>query len=107
MRFGRSSRPNFSSDSMEAEQQMVKSIEEWRKEMKLKEFILLGHSMGGFLATSYSISYPDKVKHLILADPWGFPERPTEVVPLWIKVISYMLQPFNPLAGIRVAGPFG
>lgn len=108
--FGKSSRPDFDNDSMEAEKQMVKSIEEWRKEMKLKEFILLGHSMGGFLAASYSISYPDNVKHLILADPWGFPEKPPDTahqVPLWIKTISYMMQPFNPLAGVRMAGPFG
>ncbi|XP_018580013.1 1-acylglycerol-3-phosphate O-acyltransferase ABHD5 [Anoplophora glabripennis] len=107
--FGRSSRPNFSSDSSEAEKQMVKSIEEWRKEMKLNDMIILGHSMGGFLAASYSISYPNRVKHLILADPWGFPEKPNELkeVPLWIKTISYIMQPFNPLAGIRVAGPFG
>lgn len=107
--FGRSSRPNFSSDSIEAEQQMIKSIEEWRKEMKLNDMIILGHSMGGFLAAAYSISYPNRVKHLILADPWGFPEKPNEYkeVPLWIKTISYIMQPFNPLAGIRVAGPFG
>lgn len=88
---------------------MVRSIEEWRKEMKLNSFILLGHSMGGFLAASYSISYPDKVRHLILADPWGFPERPNEYkeVPFWIKTITYVMKPFNPLAGIRAAGPFG
>lgn len=93
---------------MEAEQQMVRSIEEWRKEMKLKEFILLGHSMGGFLAASYAISYPSKVKHLILADPWGFPEHASDdEVPLWIRTISYVMKPFNPLAGIRAAGPFG
>ncbi|CAG9858495.1 unnamed protein product [Phyllotreta striolata] len=107
--FGRSSRPNFSTNSQEAEQQLVRAVEEWRKELKLKEFILLGHSMGGFLAASYALSYPDQVKHLILADPWGFPERPTEYkeVPLWIKTIAYVMKPFNPLAGIRAAGPLG
>ncbi|XP_072396698.1 (Lyso)-N-acylphosphatidylethanolamine lipase-like isoform X1 [Diabrotica undecimpunctata] len=107
--FGRSSRPSFSQFSKEAEKQMIRSIEEWRKELKLKDFILLGHSMGGFLAASYSISYPNRVKHLILADPWGFPERPREYnnIPLWIKTVVYVLKPFNPLAGIRVAGPFG
>lgn len=45
---------------MIAEQQLVRSIEEWRREMKIKNMILLGHSMGGFLATSYTISYPDR-----------------------------------------------
>lgn len=58
--FGRSSRPRFSDDAMVAEKQLVKSIDEWRKEMGLKEMILLGHSMGGFLAASYALSYPDR-----------------------------------------------
>lgn len=45
---------------MIAEKQLVRSIEEWRREMKIKDMILLGHSLGGFLATSYTISYPDR-----------------------------------------------
>ncbi|KRT85198.1 hydrolase [Oryctes borbonicus] len=108
--FGRSSRPKFSTDALEAERQMVKAIEEWRKEMNLENFVLLGHSMGGFLATSYAISHPHRVKHLILADPWGFPEKPAESsvkIPLWIKVLAFTLQPFNPLWAVRAAGPFG
>ncbi|XP_044747235.1 (Lyso)-N-acylphosphatidylethanolamine lipase isoform X1 [Coccinella septempunctata] len=107
--FGRSSRPTFSTDSLEAERQLVDSLEEWRKEMKLEEFIFLGHSLGGFLATSYTISYPERVKHLILADPWGFPERPRDLsdMPLWVRALSTVLTPFNPLSGIRAAGPIG
>jgi abhydrolase domain-containing protein 4 len=68
--FGRSSRPKFSSNPIEAENQFVDSIEGWRKEMKLDKIILLGHSFGGYLATLYSIKYPMFVKALILADPW-------------------------------------
>lgn len=58
--FGRSTRPHFSSDAMEAETQMIRAVEEWRREMKLENFILLGHSMGGFLAASYAIKHPDR-----------------------------------------------
>lgn len=110
--FGRSSRPVFSKQSQEAESQLVRSVEEWRKEMQLEQFVLLGHSMGGFLAASYAIKYPERVKHLILADPWGLPERPTDVAkkpefPLWLKAIFYMVSPLNPLWAVRFAGPFG
>ncbi|CAL8096900.1 unnamed protein product [Orchesella dallaii] len=110
--FGRSSRPNFSSDALDAERELVQSMEEWRREMKLERFVLLGHSMGGFLASSYAIRYPSRVSHLILADPWGFPEKPADLsqkypIPLWVKMIAYFLQPLNPLWGIRVAGPMG
>ncbi|RZF38983.1 hypothetical protein LSTR_LSTR003726 [Laodelphax striatellus] len=110
--FGRSSRPVFSSDPTEAEMQFVKSIEEWRQEMQLKQIILLGHSMGGFLAASYAIHHPDRVNHLILADPWGFPEKPADVVlknniPFVVRAIAYLMQPFNPFWAIRAAGPWG
>lgn len=109
--FGRSSRPDFSNDGLQAEQEIVESIEMWRKEVNLDEFILLGHSMGGYLATSYTISHPDRIKHLILADPWGFGERPANFnPPLWLKTLAVILYPFtalNPLASVRAAGPLG
>ncbi|XP_067652239.1 (Lyso)-N-acylphosphatidylethanolamine lipase-like isoform X1 [Haliotis asinina] len=110
--FGRSSRPTFSSDPKIAEDEFVHSIEEWRQEVKLEKFILLGHSLGAFISSSYAMQHPDRVKHLILVDPWGFPEKPPDNqiqrrVPTWIRMIATMLQPFNPLAGLRVAGPWG
>lgn len=80
--------------------------------MELDKFVLLGHSMGGFLAASYAIQYPNRVQHLILADPWGFPKKPTDAhtrynIPFWVKAIAFMVQPLNPLWAVRFAGPFG
>ncbi|XP_072219771.1 (Lyso)-N-acylphosphatidylethanolamine lipase isoform X1 [Leuresthes tenuis] len=119
--FGRSSRPYFPSDATKAEEQFVDSIEQWRQSVGLESMILLGHSLGGYLATSYAIQYPSRVSHLILVDPWGFPERPqtqteegqgTEMAkrpspPRWVKVIAAVFSLFNPLAVIRAAGPWG
>ncbi|GBL85021.1 Protein ABHD4 [Araneus ventricosus] len=109
--FGLSSRPVFNRDAEAAENQFVDSIEAWRKKVGLKKFILLGHSMGGFLAAAYSIKYPERIQHLILADPWGFPTpdlSPRKIeFPIWAKAIAAMLRPFNPLAGLRAAGPWG
>ncbi|XP_068594112.1 (Lyso)-N-acylphosphatidylethanolamine lipase [Cebidichthys violaceus] len=121
--FGRSSRPPFPSDAAKAEEQFVASIELWRQSLGLEKMILLGHSLGGYLATSYAIQYPSRVSHLILVDPWGFPERlqtqtqegqdqGTEVVkrpplPRWVKAIAAVVSLFNPLAVIRAAGPWG
>ncbi|XP_067461129.1 (Lyso)-N-acylphosphatidylethanolamine lipase isoform X2 [Thunnus thynnus] len=123
--FGRSSRPSFPSDAEKAEEQFVNSIEQWRQSVGLENMILLGHSLGGYLATSYAIQYPSRVSHLILVDPWGFPERPQpqtqtqegqsqgpEVVkrrpiPRWVKAIAAVVSLFNPLAVIRAAGPWG
>ncbi|KAJ9576041.1 hypothetical protein L9F63_007141, partial [Diploptera punctata] len=110
--FGKSSRPSFSSDAAEAEKELVTSVEEWRKEMQLKKFILLGHSFGGFLATSYALHFPERVTHLILADPWGFPEKPADIaqkynIPLWVRALAFATQPLNPLWAVRLAGPLG
>lgn len=90
---------------------MVQSLEAWRKQLNIENFILLGHSFGGYLATSYTINYPDRVKHLILADPWGFAEQPVKFeAPLWVKTLRILLYPlshFNPLATVRAVGPIG
>ncbi|XP_010882972.2 1-acylglycerol-3-phosphate O-acyltransferase ABHD5 isoform X2 [Esox lucius] len=110
--FGQSSRPQFSSDAQEAELQFVDSIEQWRANVGLESMILLGHNFGGYLAAAYSLKFPARVKHLVLVEPWGIPERPdTEdqggTVPMWIRALGAMLGRFNPLAGLRLVGPLG
>ncbi|XP_073527225.1 (Lyso)-N-acylphosphatidylethanolamine lipase [Phyllobates terribilis] len=110
--FGRSSRPSFPGDPVGAEEQFVSSIEQWRQEMGINDMILLGHSLGGFLATSYSMRFPQRVKHLILVDPWGFPDLPTDPnevrsPPAWVKALAAVLGRSNPLAVVRAAGPWG
>ncbi|XP_066139379.1 (Lyso)-N-acylphosphatidylethanolamine lipase-like [Euwallacea fornicatus] len=109
--FGRSSRPVFGKDCETAEKQWVDTLEEWRKQVNLDKFILLGHSFGGYLATSYAISHPDRVRHLILADPWGFAEKPPNYKPPTrfrvLRVLLYPLYCFNPLSSVRGAGPWG
>ena len=108
--FGRSSRPHFSSKAEEAESQFVESIEQWRHQVGLEKFVLLGHSFGGYLASSYALKHPSRVQHLVLVDAWGFPEKPSELeftIPWWIKALATVSSFFNPFAGIRAAGPWG
>ncbi|CAG9795873.1 unnamed protein product [Diatraea saccharalis] len=110
--FGRSSRPKFSSDAAKVETQWVESVEEWRREVNLNQIILLGHSLGGYIATSYAMKYPERVRHLILADPWGFPEKPANVaemynLSLWVRAAAVVLRTLNPLWAVRAAGPAG
>lgn len=110
--FARSSRANFSSDPDKAEQQYVGALENWRQNVGLSRFCLLGHSFGAYLASAYAINYPGRVSHLILADPWGFPEKPVDLarrynIPWWIRALFHVFRHFNPLASLRLSGPLG
>ncbi|XP_056439487.1 1-acylglycerol-3-phosphate O-acyltransferase ABHD5-like [Gadus chalcogrammus] len=109
--FGRSSRPQFSGDPREAEEQFVQALEEWRQRVGLEDMVLLGHNLGGYLATAYTLKHPHRVKHLLLVEPWGFPGRPDGpqdgAIPVWIRAMGASMSPFNPLAGLRLAGRLG
>ncbi|KAK4701609.1 cardiolipin-specific phospholipase, partial [Phenoliferia sp. Uapishka_3] len=87
---GRSGRPNFPSiktgdESQEgirsrvtqAENFFVDSLEEFRIKSNITTpFTLVGHSIGGYLSSAYSIRYPQHVKKLILISPVGVPLSP-------------------------------
>ncbi|XP_077362763.1 1-acylglycerol-3-phosphate O-acyltransferase ABHD5 isoform X1 [Festucalex cinctus] len=109
--FGRSSRPLFSGEPEGAEEQFVEALEEWREKVGLEEMLLLGHNLGGYLSAAYTLRYPERVKHLLLVEPWGFPARPENPhhnsIPVWIRAMGAVMSPFNPLAGLRLAGPLG
>ena len=111
--FGRSSRTQFTPEAETAEIELIDSLENWRQSVGLDKFVLLGHSLGAFLACSYAMKYPARVKHLILVDPWGFSTRPViqsgaeRRIPAWASAVSMFLTHFNPLSALRIAGPIG
>lgn len=111
--FARSSRPTFDlSDNVEY--QFVASIERWRETQGIEKFIMLGHSFGGCLSANYALRYPERVPHVILADPWGIQDRQMSPnsrniyrLPIWVRGINTIFQNFAPLAIIRATGPCG
>lgn len=110
--FGRSSRPQFGSSPKLVEMEFIESIEEWRREMKIDKMALLGHSLGAYIVSAYALKYPEKIQHLFLIDPWGFPDKPanserSKRVPAWARAVAVVLSRSNPLAVVRAAGPFG
>lgn len=66
--FGKSSKPTEYQFSFQQLAQNTKAILD---ELKLDKIYLLGHSMGGMLATRFTLMYPETVEKLILENPIG------------------------------------
>lgn len=114
--WGGSSRPDFTCKSTEeTEAWFVDSFEEWRKAKNLDNFILLGHSFGGYVAAQYALKHPEHVQHLILVGPAGFStdpdmsERLIQFRATWKGAILNHLweSNFTPQKIVRGLGPWG
>lgn len=46
--------------------EQIQDLEEVISQLRLEQFTLLGYSMGGRIALSYAIAYPERIKRLIL-----------------------------------------
>jgi len=70
---GMSSRPKFDyKNTQESLDFFIDSIEKWRIEEGLDQFILTGHSFGGYVSCHYAKRNPNHVKKLFLISPMGF-----------------------------------
>lgn len=58
---------SFHSDEFNYEV-MVADLKQYCEEYQLKDFVLLGHSMGGKTAMLFAVEYPELVSKLIVAD---------------------------------------
>lgn len=66
--FGKSSKPKQYQFSF---QQLAENTKSILDDLKIEKFILLGHSMGGMLASKMAVMYPDNIEKLILENPIG------------------------------------
>lgn len=79
---GLSGRPKFTArDTASAEEFFVDSLDLWREKAGVEKMVLLGHSMGGYLAASYALKFPERVQHLVLVCPAGIGKRPDDWQP--------------------------
>ncbi|MFT3704839.1 MAG: alpha/beta hydrolase [Agriterribacter sp.] len=77
--FGKSSKPVGYQYSF---QQLSANTKALLDELKVEKIFLLGHSMGGMLATRFALMYPATVEKLILENPIGLED--------WKVVTPYM-----------------
>eukprot|EP00879_Flechtneria_rotunda_P006913 GHRR01007260.1.p1 GENE.GHRR01007260.1~~GHRR01007260.1.p1 ORF type:complete len:413 (+),score=123.85 GHRR01007260.1:218-1456(+) len=74
---GLSGRPAFTAvDRATTEDFFLESLNAWRAKQGLGKFILVGHSLGGYLAATYALRHPEQVEHLVLVGPAGIPAKP-------------------------------
>ncbi len=66
--FGKSSKPNSYQYSFG---QLALNTKSLLDSLNVKSFDLVGHSMGGMLATTFAVNYPKSVNKLILINPIG------------------------------------
>ena len=58
-----------------------------------KKPILVGHSLGGLIATFYAVTHPKTIQGAVLSSPiWGLSVR----IPLWKRVVGRLLSPLCP-----------
>jgi abhydrolase domain-containing protein 5 len=78
---GASERPPFppsaSVDTCEAF--FIEALEAWRVQRlggsATERITLVGHSLGGYLASAFALSFPQAVEHLVLVNAAGLPQR--------------------------------
>ena len=76
---GRSSRPEFiCTTHEECELFFVKSLEKWRKRMRLDVLNVIGHSFGGYILSKYALHYPDNLQKVIYLSPFSSERAPEE-----------------------------
>lgn len=122
MGFGRSSRVTVQGSAMEVEESYVASMEKWRQKVGIDNFVLLGHSLGGFMSSAYALRHPSHIRHLILVDPWGYGVKPNDDrvvwtrngeniyatdVPIIYRMYLYLGMKINALTALRLIGPLG
>ena len=74
--FGKSSKPNIHYSFHLLASNTMKLVES----LGVKQLAVVGHSMGGMLATRFALMYPEAVTHLVLENPIGL-EDYRELVP--------------------------
>jgi pimeloyl-ACP methyl ester carboxylesterase len=126
---GASERPKFTArTTAQAEDFCIDALEKWRAELGIESFVLVGHSLGGYLCGAYTLRHPSRVLHLVLVSPGGLPTyaavdptaatgglvpstpaSPTpRVIPKWLwSAVSYGWEhDITPGMLIRGFGPF-
>lgn len=74
--FGKSSKPAAYQFTFQA---LAENTKKLLDELKIQKAAIVGHSMGGMLATRFALMYPERVSRLVLVNPIGLEDWKTMV----------------------------
>jgi pimeloyl-ACP methyl ester carboxylesterase len=71
-------------------QNFVDWLKEFLEKLKIEKFFLLGHSFGGRVAIKFSLSFPEKIKALILVNSAGIKQKwgPKEILIFYLALLG-------------------
>eukprot|EP00210_Caulerpa_lentillifera_P001676 g1611.t1 len=76
---GLSGRPPFKAKTtQQTEDFFIEGLKAWYEQQGLDKMILMGHSLGGYLAALYAQRHPEDVKHLIMVSPAAVSGKPVD-----------------------------
>ncbi|MFQ6049683.1 MAG: alpha/beta fold hydrolase [Candidatus Paceibacterales bacterium] len=76
---------------------------DFAKSQDLERFFILGHSFGGRVAIKFALSYPEKIKALILCSSGGIKHKPSfkNRVIIWLAYLGNVIFSPKPLARMK------
>ena len=72
----------------------IDNLEEFREKKGITNFVLAGHSLGGYLSAKYAIKYPTHLKGLILVSPVGIPSHPSSELVVKVSLVVFKIPIF-------------
>ena len=112
--FARSDRvPYMGTTPEESISYFLLQIEDWVVLSRIPTpFVLMGHSLGGYISSHFTFQNPTCVSKLILLDPWGVQKD----LPKWLeeelqsswywRTAAYLTRRINALSIMRALGPW-
>jgi pimeloyl-ACP methyl ester carboxylesterase len=115
---GMSSRPRFCGTTREqGEAFYTDALEAWRRAAGIGDYVLVGHSFGGYIATCWALAHPQRCMRLVLVGSAGMQEHnraclgpngnPWNLEGLALEGFNALWHTVQPQAIVRMAGPLG
>lgn len=84
-------------DTEAIERFFTEPLEQWRQASGIGQFVLVGHSIGGYLSSCYALAHPDLVVKLLLVSPAGVTGLSPATV---LEKFIWRSHGFNPLMAV-------